>query len=151
MHFFVRSQAGAGCKYACSRASPANLHACDSGSAQYRCTEMCNIMPCLHCLRRDLVAYTCQRVSCQPEYVRMRLATRTTGDRQLNTLMMYRHASSFQQSDYVPVMADSTRADFWPLSRRRAALEARKCVYRPACISVMRQHTTSTTCGQRYW
>lgn len=48
-----------------------------------------------------------------------------------------------------PVMADSTRAAFWPASRRRAALDVRKCVYRPACISVMRQHTTSTTCGTR--
>jgi hypothetical protein len=45
-----------------------------------------------------------------------------------------------------PVMADSTRAAFWPLSSRRAALDVRKCVYRPACISVMRQQTTSTTC-----
>ena len=44
-------------------------------------------------------------------------------------------------------MADSTRAAFWPASRRRAALDVRKWVYRPACISVMRQHTTSTTCG----
>ncbi len=45
-------------------------------------------------------------------------------------------------------MADSTRAAFWPVSSRRAALDVKKCVYKPACISVMRQQTTSTTCPQ---
>lgn len=44
------------------------------------------------------------------------------------------------------VMADSTRADFLPARRLRAALEARKWLYRLFCRSVILQHTTSITC-----